>query len=114
MGIIWLTRSQGGDFVVLPSSNSSCLGGTSDAAGLSQRFQPGRQALAPRESAVPPLPAAAEQALPTQEQDHRTLEQRAEQLSPPELERLAALVARRLERVRGAPPQYQATEGIGV
>ncbi|KAL5637284.1 hypothetical protein ACGC1H_001057 [Rhizoctonia solani] len=70
-----------------------------------------------RESAVPPLPEAAEQALPTprtEEQDHRTLEQRAEQLSPPELERLAVLVARRLERVRGAPPQYQATEGIGV
>ncbi|CAE7050211.1 unnamed protein product [Rhizoctonia solani] len=70
-----------------------------------------------RESAVPPLPGAAEQALPTPtipEQDQRTLEQRAEQLSAPELERLAALVARRLERVRGAPPQYQATEGIGV
>ncbi|CAE6490738.1 unnamed protein product [Rhizoctonia solani] len=70
-----------------------------------------------RDSAVPPLPEAAEQAPPTpttQEQDQRTLEQRAEQLSAPELERLAALVARRLERVRGAPPQYQATEGIGV
>ncbi|KAG8751478.1 hypothetical protein FRC11_009342 [Ceratobasidium sp. 423] len=70
-----------------------------------------------RESAVPPLPEATEQALPTpttQDQDQRTLEQRAEQLSAPELERLAALVARRLERVRGAPPQYQATEGIGV
>ncbi|ELU37379.1 hypothetical protein AG1IA_08594 [Rhizoctonia solani AG-1 IA] len=70
-----------------------------------------------RESAVPPVPEATEQAPPTpttQAQDQRTLEQRAEQLSPPELERLAALVARRLERVRGAPPQYQATEGIGV
>lgn len=44
----------------------------------------------------------------------QTLEQRAEQLSAPELERLAALVARRLDRVRGAPPQYQATEGVGV
>lgn len=44
----------------------------------------------------------------------QSLEQRAEQLSPPELERLAALVARRLERVRGAPPQYQATESVGV
>ncbi|CAE6502749.1 unnamed protein product [Rhizoctonia solani] len=68
-----------------------------------------------RESAVPPLPEATEQAPPTPTtQDQRTLEQRAEQLSAPELERLAALVARRLERVRGAPPQYQATEGIGV
>ncbi|KAF8760238.1 hypothetical protein RHS01_02237 [Rhizoctonia solani] len=70
-----------------------------------------------RESAVPPVPETTEQAPPTpttQAQDQRTLEQRAEQLSPPELERLAALVARRLERVRGAPPQYQATEGIGV
>ncbi|KAJ1308176.1 hypothetical protein OPQ81_003891 [Rhizoctonia solani] len=70
-----------------------------------------------RESAVPPLPEATEQVPPppiSQQQDPRTLEQRAEQLSAPELERLAALVARRLERVRGAPPQYQATEGIGV
>ncbi|QRV87146.1 hypothetical protein RhiJN_15164 [Ceratobasidium sp. AG-Ba] len=40
------------------------------------------------------------------------LEQRAEELSAPELERLAALVARRLERVRGAPPQYQPTEDV--
>jgi hypothetical protein len=69
------------------------------------------------ESAVPPTPEATEQETPTptaQVQDQRTLEQRAEQLSAPELERLAALVARRLERVRGAPPQYQATEGVGV
>lgn len=41
-----------------------------------------------------------------------SLEQRAEQLSRSELERLAALVERRLDRVRGAPPQYQATEGV--
>ncbi|CAE6438055.1 unnamed protein product [Rhizoctonia solani] len=70
-----------------------------------------------RESAVPPTPEATEQVPPTptaQVQDQRSLEQRAEQLSAPELERLAALVARRLERVRGAPPQYQATEGIGM
>ncbi|KAG9120586.1 hypothetical protein FRC07_003866 [Ceratobasidium sp. 392] len=40
----------------------------------------------------------------------QNLEQRAEELSAPELERLAVLVARRLERVRGAPPQYQATD----
>lgn len=51
---------------------------------------------------------------PQQPAEPQSLEQRAEQLSPPELERLAALVARRLERVRGAPPQYQATEGVGV
>ncbi|KAB5590145.1 hypothetical protein CTheo_6410 [Ceratobasidium theobromae] len=37
--------------------------------------------------------------------------QRAELLSGAELERLAALVERRLGRVRGAPPEYQATQG---
>ncbi|QRV72223.1 Fungal specific transcription factor domain [Ceratobasidium sp. AG-Ba] len=42
----------------------------------------------------------------------QNLELRAEELSAPELERLAALVARRLERVRGAPPQYQPTEDV--
>ncbi|KAF8598619.1 hypothetical protein BDV93DRAFT_561125 [Ceratobasidium sp. AG-I] len=51
---------------------------------------------------------------PQRPAEPQSLEQRAEQLSAPELERLAALVARRLERVRGAPPQYQATEGVGV
>lgn len=76
-----------------------------------------------RLSEVPPIPQnenAPEQPreetrtrADTQVQDP-SLEQRAEQLSGPELERLAALVARRLERVRGAPPQYQATEGVGV
>ncbi|KAG8747580.1 hypothetical protein FRC12_014037, partial [Ceratobasidium sp. 428] len=43
----------------------------------------------------------------------QNLEQRTEELSAPELERLAALVARRLERFRGAPPQYQATDNMG-
>ncbi|KAG9082128.1 hypothetical protein FS749_007087, partial [Ceratobasidium sp. UAMH 11750] len=45
---------------------------------------------------------------------HQNLEQRTEELSAPELERLAALVARRLERVRGAPPQYRATNDDAV
>lgn len=73
-----------------------------------------------QQSTVPTLPtsnttpvSSSPLAPATSNRAHTELEQRAEQLSGHELEQLAALVERRLDRVRGAPPQYQATEGIG-
>ncbi|KAB5590144.1 hypothetical protein CTheo_6409 [Ceratobasidium theobromae] len=92
--------------VPVPSRPLRLHDGSAGPSGKHQQNAPTGPSTGPA-STIPLLPTLDAPPARTRTQ----VEQRAEQLSSAELERLAALVERRLDRVRGAPPEYQATEG---